>query len=381
MADKRADRGHFYIGVHFNDDRESKCQDDIYSYSEALDKAKRLAKELTGQAAVYLSELGNFTSNRKTISFPLEVWWDDETAKELAREPKRRGYGFYAPEVGRKRWVEYEPDLYLLPPERLYAPEDTRREFEDEGSFTVWGYPPDDSADEKIEESYLSYKEVMARGEQLAANKDYRVSVSEYGTYELNGESESATLSFWWNEEEGKLYRATPVGRGVGMIERDGDTSALVAYVPEMPGAKDESYDQTEEEAEEEDEEEEEYEKSSCEHCGIIKPMYALQEYEREEEVGRSSGSARAGYSSGRRYSSTGRSSHSNRSSVSSSSGRTYYATRRMLLCEDCYAAQVLADRTWTDDLIDWLFDTKAGRYVALGTVLVAIWFIWRVLH
>lgn len=108
MSDDFDDAGYFTFFVS-HDENEAPIETPV---SESFEEAQRIAADLVRKypgRAVVLSENGYFTSNRKPKEDLLDIWWNDEWIEIVGREPKARGYGFYSPEVGRKRWVEYEP--------------------------------------------------------------------------------------------------------------------------------------------------------------------------------------------------------------------------------------------------------------------------------
>lgn len=361
------DRGSFWISVIFYDEnKESESVDDIYSYASALNQAQALAEKYGNQALVILYEYARFTSNKKVRDENLEIWWNEAYSTDNDREPKRRGYGFYSPEVGRKRWVEYEAVVTALPPEKRYKDSDVGRHLDDTGHFSL-SYSEEEKPD--VTEELLSFVEAKSRAETLSENDKLKISLSEYGEYNLDGETWTGTLLFWWGQNLNSAFKSEPIGRGVGWLYRDDDSPALIRYEPSEPG----KIEETDDEDEVDEVDDEEYEKASCENCGVIKPLYALSKYSWEEEVARSSGSTRVGYSSGRRHSSTGRSSNTNRSSVSRSSGRTFYATHTALLCEGCYSSQIAADEQ--EDAEFWAALVTWGKWIAIAVVALIVLF------
>jgi hypothetical protein len=75
----------------------------------------------------------------------------------------------------------------------------------------------------------------------------------------------------------------------------------------------------------------------SCAHCGVIIPRYDAIEWSEQVEAGQSSDAHRSGWSTRSGFSRRGFWFGSGRSG-SVSSGRTYWRTKTVFLCPQCYA-------------------------------------------
>ena len=350
-------RGCFTIFVDIEDGSPDSDIPVLYNYDEALKLAESLDRKYRHKRAVYLSELGSFRSNNKERREFLEIWWN--TAWEDDREPKKRGYGFYVPEVGRKRWVEYDPYLADGPPDEDFdiPPVLTDRS----GEFSV-KHQGDDA--EPVWINLTDYDAALAKAKELALDSTCSVSIYEWARFRVDRQQKNDLVEFWWSENRNEMNCAAPKGRGIGLVYRGDGSPVFVSYEPSSPSGNDET--DTLQDDDSGDDDSDDYVKTHCEDCGKIMPLYEKFEYEYEEEVGRSSGAARFGSSSRRRHSTGGRSSYSSGSSTSYSTGRTYYATRKLILCEDCCDARIAADKEakkWT--LFDWV--------VVIAVVVVAI--------
>jgi hypothetical protein len=343
----------------------------IYNYEEALKTAQTLDRKYHHKRAVCVSEFGQFRSNNKPRSEFLEIWWNP--AYEGSREPKSRGYGFYVPDAGRKRWVEYEPVLSLGPPDEDFDENDIEPLVDPAGDFTV---KDEVDEDEPIWTDFSDYDSALFKAKELALDSTHSVSICERATFEVDGETKNEILEFWWRDSAGSDRGFPFRGRGIGLAIRKDTSRVFVRYTPSSPTVDEEDLvDDLEVDASSTDSDE--YVKTHCEDCGKIMPLYEKFEYEYEEEVGRSSGSARVGRSSHRRSLSTGKSSYSSGSSSSYSTGRTYYATRKLVLCEDCYTTRIKADEEadkWT--IGDWI-TIIVGLIVLAGAGLL-FWSLFR---
>jgi hypothetical protein len=372
MSKINDERGKFFLFASGPNDETREA--DLFNYSEAINAAREWSERLGVDWYVCLAEWGRFRSNNKSRVGFLDIWWPDNQSEETGREPKARGYGFYSPEVGRKRWVEYEPILDVGPPDELYDDADLARTFSPAGAFSVWHHRSDEEINS---EEFSNYDAALKRANELSLQAEMLVSLWEYGSYALNGETENGLVRFWWNEHEGKIYDAAkPVGRGIALVTEKDVAPALVAYEPEVSSVEPEDIDEEEDNDEEAIVDDEvsggNYVKTSCEDCGLIMPLYEKHEYSYEEEVGRSSGSARVGRSARRRTSSTGRSAYSTGSSSSYSTGRTYYATRTLVLCEDCFGSRIAADEE--EDREFWAIVKKVAAAVAVVALALAMY-------
>lgn len=340
----------------------------IYNYDEAIAAANALDKKYGRKHAICLSEMGQFKSNGKERCEFVEIWWN--AAHDSTREPKSRGYGFYVPEVGRKRWIEYSPVVTLGPPDEEID-EDAKLVEGAAGDFCL----SDTVDDEEPKWLNLSdYKEAMERARQTAENNKHQVRLYEWCRFSVAGETKTGMLPFWWKNCADLDY--IPRRRGIGLTERDDGSPVLVNYEPHSPdpiidkNTVSDNDDDTDLESDDG-----EYVTTHCEDCGKVMPLYEKCEYSYEEEVGRSSGSMRFGKSSRRRSSSGGGSSYSSGSSSSYSTGKTYYATRTLVLCEICYDSRIEADKEadrWT--VFDWL--VVIGMCLALLVGGVFLWFV-----
>ncbi|WGS22633.1 MULTISPECIES: hypothetical protein [unclassified Bradyrhizobium] len=332
----------------------------IHNYHEAIKAAQALDRKYGHKRAICLSESGTFRSNNKPRTEFLEIWWNSAWNDE--RELKTRGYGFYVPEVGRKRWVEYEPELGAGPPDEDFDHDEIKPPLDPVGHFLVMDRVDDD---EPVWTEFFDYDAALSRAKDLARDSTRRVSIYEWARFRLDGEDKHETIEFWWNDMQNDLNCSPPKTRGIGLVYREDKSPVFVKYVPSLPDADDEEGDV--EDNIEEDHDEAEYVKTHCEECGKRMPLYEKHEYRYEEQVGRSSGRSRFGTSSRRRSSSGGRASYSSGSSASYTTGQTYYATRTLVLCKDCYDAYVEADR-WT--LGDWLAVIFGAAVLVVGGII-----------
>jgi hypothetical protein len=133
--------GTFYVLVESGDDDPVDEIPTIYDYREAMDRAKQLAVQVGPEEGVCLHEYGRFKSSGKKIETYVAIWWNDTFGEVIGQKPKGRGYGFFMPQVGRKRWIEYEPYCLDPKPRRTFSQSDLLRSLPDQGYFIV-GYQP-----------------------------------------------------------------------------------------------------------------------------------------------------------------------------------------------------------------------------------------------
>lgn len=193
---------------------------------------------------------------------------------------------------------------------------------------------------ESLEEAVTWFEQLEAKGKQVA--------LYELGAFLHEGKQTAGQVAFWWSVDLNAYMERAPEGRGIGWA--DGFDTWITYAFPEpsvaLPTPREASLPETIAEPEER------YVEAACEHCGRILPMNRLKRLTHEVRAGRSSGSFRSSRSTTSRTSSKSLS-NSSTFGTSSSSGRSYYKTETLVLCEACHEKQVYADRTITQILFE----------------------------
>lgn len=168
-----------------------------------------------------------------------------------------------------------------------------------------------------------------------------QVALYELGLFEHEGQQIAGQVAFWWSTNLNEYMEREPENRGVGWS--DGYDTWVEYTFPEqavaaLPAIREEHVPAVVAEPTER------YVEAACDRCGLILPRNRLQQYIHEVKSGRTSGTYRNSRSTSQRSSRNNFSSGSSFGS-SSTSGRTFYKTETLLLCEECYARQT-APRT-----------------------------------
>ena len=199
----------------------------------------------------------------------------------------------------------------------------------------------------KLQLSTADFDEALALFAELDG-QGKQVALYELGLFEHEGQQVAGQVGFWWSDNLNTYMEMEPQDRGVGWSE---DFATHVNYripdlglwtaatqaastgvaVPTMTAVAEPL---------------ERYVEKPCGQCGRILPMNELSHYTREVQSGRTSGMTRTSRSNTSRAS-AGSFSNSTRNGSSSSSGRTYYRTETLLLCNSCYPAQKQQGRTF----------------------------------
>ncbi|MCJ2109017.1 hypothetical protein MKK70_27345 [Methylobacterium sp. E-041] len=163
-----------------------------------------------------------------------------------------------------------------------------------------------------------------------------QVSLYELGLFEHEGQQVAGQVAFWWSTTLNTYMEREPEDRGVGWAD---GFDTWVAYaipgsgVAALPTIREEPVPVVTAKPAAR------YVEASCDRCGMILPMNQLHRHTREVKTGRTSGTRRSSHSTSERYLKSSFSGGTTFSS-SSSSGRTFYKTETLLLCEACYAQQ-----------------------------------------
>ncbi len=227
--------------------------------------------------------------------------------------------------------------------------------------FVVWTRNLNDEESWKLELSTDDLAEAQALALEFGTD-DVISTIYERGRFKVGRRYRTEYILFWWSDSYAEQMGGVPEGRGEGWPEHHkgyvmyepaddqpagssaiatGRSSVVLAAAPQTRR----------------------YQMIHCERCGLELPKNEAYPYTQDVKIGSSSGSSRSGYSSTSRTSSRSFS-NSSTSRQSYSSGRNYYRRQTMLLCGECYTAQVQADKDAFRSLI---------RLIVLGGVIALI--------